>query len=54
MNSLRKEYKDFLKIDAEFLWSDSSVALAWINQGLRVGRVFVAKRVEEIAAVGGV
>ena len=54
LNSLRKEYKDFLKIDAEFLWSDSSVALAWINQGPRVGGVFVANRVEETTAVGGV
>ena len=25
LNSLGKEYKDFLKIDAEFLWTDSSV-----------------------------
>ena len=54
LNSLRKDYKDFLKIDAEFLWSDSSVALAWINQGPRVGGAFVANRVEEITAVGGV
>ena len=54
LNSLRKEYKDFLKIDAEFLWTDSSVVLAWINQGPRVGGVFVANRVEEITAVGGV
>ncbi|XP_067030624.1 uncharacterized protein [Acropora muricata] len=54
LNSLRKEYKELLKIDAEFLWSDSSVALAWINQGPRVFGVFVANRVEEITAVGGV
>ncbi|KAK2558785.1 hypothetical protein P5673_019000 [Acropora cervicornis] len=54
LNSLKKDYKDFLKIDAEFLWSDSSVALAWINQGPQVGGVFVANRVEEITAVGGV
>ena len=54
LKSLRKDYKDFLKIDAEFLRSDSSVALAWINQGPRVGGVFVANRVEEITAVGGV
>ena len=54
LNSLSKEYKDFLKNAAEFLWSDSSVALAWINQGPRVGGVFVANRVEEITAVGGV
>ena len=54
LNSLRKEYREFLKIDAEILWSDSSVALAWINQGPRVGGVFVANRVEEITAVGGV
>ena len=54
LNSLRKEYKDFLKIDAELLWTDSSVVLAWINQGARVGGVFVANRVEEIPAVGGV
>ena len=53
LKSLRKDYKDFLKIDAEFLRSDSSVALAWINQGPRVGGVFVANRVEEITAVGG-
>ena len=52
LNSMRKEYKDFLKIDAEFLWSDFSVALAWISQGPRVGGVFVANRVEEITAVG--
>ena len=54
LNSLRKEYKDFLKIDAEFLSTDSSVVLAWINQGPRVGGVFVANRVEEITAVGEV
>ena len=54
LNSLRKEYKDFLKIDAELLCLHSSVVLAWINQGARVGGVFVANRVEEITAVGGV
>ena len=43
-----------LEIDDEFLWTDSSVALAWINQGPRVGGGFVATRVEEITAVGGV
>ena len=32
LKSLRGEYKGFLKTDAEFLWRDSSVALAWINQ----------------------
>ena len=32
LKSLREEYKGFLKTDAEFLWRDSSVALAWINQ----------------------
>ena len=32
LKSLRKEYKGFFKTDAEFLWRDSSVALAWINQ----------------------
>ena len=32
LKSLREECKDFLKTDAEFLWRDSSVALAWINQ----------------------
>ena len=54
VNSLRLEYNDILKIDDEFLWIDSSVALAWINQGRRVSGVFVANRLEEIAAVGGV
>ena len=54
LNSLRQEYHGILKIDDEFLWTDSSVALAWINQGPRVGGVFVANRVEEIATVGGV
>ena len=54
LNSLRIEYSEVLKIDDEFLWTDSSVALAWINQGPRVGGVFVANRVEEITAVGGV
>ena len=54
LNSLRSEYNDVLKIDHEFLWTDSSVALAWIKQGPRVGGVFVANRVEEITAVGGV
>lgn len=54
LNSLRLEFNDVFKIDDEFLWTDSSVALAWINQAPRVGGVFVANRVEEIAAVGGV
>ena len=54
LNSLRIEYSEVLKIDDEFLWTDSSVALAWISQGPRVGGVFVANRVEEITAVGGV
>ena len=54
LNSLRPEYNDVLKIDDEFLWTDSSVVLAWIKQGPRVGGVFVANRVEEITAVGGV
>ena len=53
-NSLRLEYNEMLKIDDEFFWTDSSVALAWINQGPRVGGVFVANRVEEITAVDGV
>jgi len=48
------EYSGVFKIDDEFLWTDSSVALSWISQGLRVGGVFVANRVEEITAVGGV
>ena len=43
-----------LKIDDEFLWTDFSVVLAWTKQGQRVGGVFVANRVEEITAVGGV
>ena len=54
LNSLRKEYHSILKIDEEFLWTDSSVALSWINQGPRVGGVFVANCVEEITVVGGV
>ena len=54
LNSLRQEYHSILVIDDEFLWTDSSVALAWINQGPRVGGMFVANRVEEIIAVGGV
>ena len=54
LNSLRSEYNDVLKIDHEFLWTDSSVALAWIKQGPCVGGVFVANCVEEITAVGGV
>ena len=54
LNSLRQEYNDILKMDDEFVWTDSSVALAWINQGPYVGGLFVAKRVEEITAVGGV
>ena len=54
LNSLRQEYRGILKFDDEFLWTDSSVALAWINQGPRVGGVFVTTRVEEIATVGGV
>lgn len=54
LNSLRQEYHGILKTDDEFLWTDSSVALEWINQGPRVGGVFVANRVEEITAVGGV
>ena len=54
LNSQRKEYHSILKIDEEFLWTDSSVALSWINQGPRVGGVFVANRVEEITVVGGV
>ena len=41
--SLRLEYNDLLKIDDEFLWMDSGVALTWINQGPRV-----ANRVEEM------
>ena len=43
-----------LKIEDEFLWTDSSVVLAWIKQGPRVGGVFMANRVDEITAVGGV
>ena len=54
LNSLRLEYSSVFKIDDEFLWTDSSVALSWISQGPRVGGVFVANRVEEITAVGGV
>ena len=54
LNSLRQEYHGILKIDDEFLWTASSVALTWINQGPRVVGVFVANRVEEIATVGGV
>ena len=54
LDSLRQEYHGILEIDDEFLWTDASVDLAWINQGSRVGGVFVAKRVEEITAVGGV
>jgi len=54
LNSLRLEYSGVFKIDDEFLWTDSSVALSWISQGPRVGGVFVANRVEEITAVGGV
>ena len=54
LNSLRQEYHSILVIYDEFLWTDSSVALAWINQGPRMGGVFVANRVEEITAVGGV
>lgn len=48
LNSLRSEYSGFLKIDDEFLRTDSSVVLAWINHGARVGGVFVANHVEEI------
>ncbi|XP_078355162.1 uncharacterized protein LOC144639738 [Oculina patagonica] len=33
LNSLRLEYRGVLKIDDEFLWTDSSVALSWISQG---------------------
>ena len=54
LNSLRQEYHGILKSDDEFLWTDSSVALTWINEGSRVGGVFVANRVEEIATVDGV
>lgn len=54
LNSLRLEFNDVLEIDDEFLWTDSSVSLAWINQGPCVGGVFVANRVEEFTAVGGV
>ena len=54
LNSLRLEYSGVFKIDDEFLWTDSSVVLSWISQGPRVGGVFVANRVEEITAVGGV
>ena len=54
LNFLRQEYHGILRIDDEFLWTNFSVALAWINHGPRVGVVFVANRVEGIAAVGGV
>ena len=54
LNSLRQEYHGILKINDEFLWTDCSVALAWINQGPRVGGGFVANSVKEIAAEGGV
>ena len=33
LNSLRLDFNGMLKVDDEFLWTDSSVALAWINQG---------------------
>ena len=46
-------YNDNLKIDDEFLWTESSVFLAWIDQGPCVGGVFVANRVKEITAVYG-
>lgn len=45
---LREEYDGILKIEEEFLWTDSSVVLAWINQGPCVSGVFVANRVKEI------
>ena len=51
---MRQEYDGILKIDDELLCTDSSVVLSWINQGPRVGGLFVANRVKEISAVGGV
>ena len=54
LNLPRSEYNDVLKIDDEFLWTVSSVALTWIQQGPHVGGVFAANPVEEITAVGGV
>ena len=53
LNLPRSEYNDVLKIDDEFLWTVSSVALTWIQQGPHVGGVFAANPVEEITAVGG-
>ena len=51
---LREEYDGILKIEEEFLWTDSTVVVAWINQGPCVSGVFVASRVKEIASIGGV
>jgi len=42
------EFKDIISIANCYLWTDSAVALSWVEKGQSVGAVFVANRVHEI------
>lgn len=48
LESLKSEFRDVVQISSYYLWTDSVVALSWVEKGPSVGGVFVANRVHEI------
>jgi len=48
LESLKAEFRDVVHIQSCYLWSDSAVALSWMEKGPCVGGVLVANRVREI------
>ena len=51
LKSLMTEFTDVLPVKRWTLWSDSAIALSWVEKGPSVGGVFVANRVHEIRAI---
>ena len=48
LQSLKSEFRDVISIDKFYLWTDSTVALSWLEKGPSVGGIFIANRVREI------
>ena len=51
LKSLMTEFEDFLHVRRWILWSDSTIALSWVEKGPSVGGVFVSNRVSEICTI---
>jgi len=51
LESLITEFTGVISVQSCYLWSDSAVALSWMEKGPCVSGVFIANRVREIRSV---